>query len=207
MNQPTSSPSGPDPRPALRVGFGVTGSFCTFRPVMEQLAACAAQDGWDIQPMMSAISYETDTRFGKAQDFVRQMEELTGKPVWHTVAQCEPIGPKKLLDIMIVAPCTGNTLGKLANGITDTSVTMAVKAHLRNARPVVLAVSTNDALAGSARNIGQLLNARNLYFVPMRQDSAAGKPTSIVADFTQLIPTIRAALEGRQIQPLTLPPL
>lgn len=207
MNQPTSSPSGPDPRPALRVGFGVTGSFCTFRPVMEQLAACAAQDGWDIQPMMSAISYETDTRFGKAQDFVRQMEELTGKPVWHTVAQCEPIGPKKLLDIMIVAPCTGNTLGKLANGITDTSVTMAVKAHLRNARPVVLAVSTNDALAGSARNIGQLLNARNLYFVPMRQDSAAAKPTSIVADFTQLIPTIRAALEGRQIQPLTLPPL
>lgn len=207
MNQPTSSPSGPDPRPALRVGFGVTGSFCTFRPVMEQLAACAAQDGWDIQPMMSAISYETDTRFGKAQDFVRQMEELTGKPVWHTVAQCEPIGPKKLLDIMVVAPCTGNTLGKLANGITDTSVTMAVKAHLRNARPVVLAVSTNDALAGSARNIGQLLNARNLYFVPMRQDSAAGKPTSIVADFTQLIPTIRAALEGRQLQPLTLPPL
>lgn len=202
MNQSSTAPA-----PALRVGFGVTGSFCTFRQVMEQLQACAAQDGWDIQPLMSAISYETDTRFGRAEDFIRQMEALTGKPVWHTVAQAEPIGPKKLLDVMVVAPCTGNTLGKLANGITDTSITMAVKAHLRNARPVVLAVSTNDALSGSARNIGQLLGTRNLYFVPMRQDSFSGKPTSIVADFTQLIPTIQAALEGRQLQPLTLPPL
>lgn len=187
----------------IRVGFGLTGSFCTFQQVFQQLEDCAKQN-WDILPIMSEISYSTDTRFGNAANFVSEMERICGKPVVHTIAQAEPIGPKKLLDVMVVAPCTGNTLGKLANGITDSSITMAVKAHLRNAKPVVLAVSTNDALSNSAKNIGELFNNRNIFFVPMRQDNYVSKPTSVVADFSLLIPTIEAALEGRQYQPVYL---
>lgn len=187
----------------IRIGYALTGSFCTFSQTIAQFRQLATEE-WDIFPIMSYNAYSTDTRFGKAADFIEEMERLSGRPVIHTIDQAEPIGPKKLLDVLVVAPCTGNTLGKLANGITDTPVTLAVKSHLRNGRPVVLAVSTNDALSNSAKNIGALMNNRNIYFVPMGQDNYDGKPTSVVADFTQIIPAVRSALQGKQLQPILL---
>ena len=187
----------------IRVGFAMCGSFCTFNLVIPQFEELAKL-GYDMYPIMSEISANTDTRFGRAQDFKNRLENSSGKDIITTVSQAEPIGPKKLLDILVVAPCTGNTLSKLANSITDTSVTMAVKAHLRNSRPVVIAVSTNDALSGSAKNIGTLMNIKNIYFVPMRQDDCEKKPTSLVADFELILPTIEKALKNEQIQPLYL---
>ncbi len=186
---------------ALRVGFAMCGSFCTFVQVMRQMRA-VAEAGYEVTPIMSETAYKTDTRFGRAEDFIMEAEEITGNPVIHTIYQAEPIGPKKLLDALVVAPCTGNTLGKLANGITDTAVTMAVKAHLRNGRPVLLAVSTNDALGASAKNIGQLMQCRNVYFVPMSQDDPEKKPASVVAHFEEILPALAQALEGKQIQPV-----
>ena len=153
-------------------------------------------------PIMSQSAYETDTRFGRAKDWVRMAEEMTGKPVIHTIAQAEPIGPKKLLDLLILAPCTGNTLGKLACGIYDTAPSLAVKSHRRNDRPVLIAVSTNDALAVSAGSIGMLQSRKGMFFVPYGQDDAEGKPCSCVADFEKILPAAQAALEGRQLQPL-----
>lgn len=184
-----------------RVGFAMTGSFCTFKAVFSQLELLVAQ-GFSVTPIMSQNAYETDTRFGNAADWVRRAQEITGESVIHTIAQAEPIGPKKLLDLLILAPCTGNTLGKLACGIYDTAPTLAVKSHRRNARPVLIAVSTNDALAASAANIGKLINRRGFYFVPFEQDDFRGKPTSCVADFTKIVPAAQAALEGRQLQPV-----
>ena len=181
------------------------GSFCTFDAVLTQLEAMRAEFP-KIIPIMSTVSYETDTRFGAAEDFRARLERACGQPVIHTIAQAEPIGPKKLLDVLVIAPCTGNTLAKLANGIADTPVTLAAKAHLRNERPIVVAVSTNDALAGNAENIGKLLARGHYFFVPMRQDNAIKKPRSVVADFTRLPETIRAALDGRQLQPLLAAP-
>ena len=155
-------------------------------------------------PIVSEITAATDTRFGAAHDLMREMERICDRRVIRTIHAAEPIGPQKLLDLLVIAPCTGNTLSKLAAGITDSAVTMAVKAHLRNGRPVVIAIASNDALSGSAPAIGQLLMRRNLYFVPFGQDDPRGKPTSLVADFTQIPQTIRAAFEGRQLQPLLL---
>ena len=189
----------------LTLGFAMCGSFCTFNTVLTQLEAMRAEFP-KIIPIMSTISYETDTRFGTAEDFRARLERACGQPVIHTIAQAEPIGPKKLLDVLVIAPCTGNTLAKLANGIADTPVTLAAKAHLRNERPIVIAVSTNDALAGNAENIGKLLARGHYFFVPMRQDNAIKKPRSVVADFTRLPETIRAALDGRQLQPLLAAP-
>ena len=186
-----------------RIGFALTGSFCTFAAAFEQMEQLA-QMGYRIQPIMSEHAFRTDTRFGRAADWVRRAEEICERPVMHTIEQTEPIGPKKLLDALIIAPCTGNTLAKLAHGIADTSVTMAAKSHLRNGRPVIIAVSTNDGLAAAAENIGRLLVRKNHYFVPFGQDDALGKPTSLVADFSRLPKTLEAALEGRQIQPLLL---
>ena len=186
----------------LRVGFALTGSFCTFSKVLEQMEAAAAHPDWEIIPIMSETAYSLDTRFGSAEEFHRRIEKICGREILHTIFQTEPIGPKKLLDVLVVAPCTGNTLGKLANGIIDTSVTLAVKAHLRNARPVVIAASTNDALANSAQNIGTLLNNKHIFFVPMGQDNFEKKPCSVVADFTKIIPTVEAALHEKQLQPL-----
>ena len=184
----------------IRLGFAVCGSFCTFKRVLEELEKLAKE--YDITPIMSSGAAFTDTRFGKAEDLRRRITEICGKEPITTIAGAEPIGPQALLDVLVIEPCTGNTLGKLANGITDTAVTMAAKANLRNGRPVVLAVSTNDALGASARNIGTLMNAKNIYFVPMRQDAPQGKPASVVANFAKTGAAIKAALEGKQVQPV-----
>ena len=189
----------------VRVGFAFCGSFCTFSQAMEALGRVRARYG-DVTPIVSEASASTDTRFGRAHDFLAEMERICGKPVIDSIARAEPIGPKGLLDVLVICPCTGNTLAKLANGVTDTAVTMAAKAHLRNGRPVVLCPATNDGLAASARNIGALLDKKNVYFVPFRQDDPAKKPTSLVADFSKVEDTIDAALAGRQLQPVLLGP-
>ena len=183
------------------VGFAMTGSFCTFSAALDVLKALIGT-GAKIVPILSPTAYSTDTRFGAAEDFRDRITELCGRDIVHTIDAAEPIGPKKLLDALLVLPCTGNTLTKIALGITDTSVTMAAKAHLRNERPLLVAVSTNDALSGSAKNIGALLNTKNVYFVPMRQDDFRKKPRSVVADFSQALPALQAALEGKQLQPI-----
>jgi len=185
----------------FRIGFAVTGSFCTFSSVFPQMKRLA-EAGYRVMPIMSQNAYETDTRFGKAVDWVSQAEAITGESVIHTIAQAEPIGPKKLLDLLVIAPCTGNTLGKLAAGIYDTAPTLAYKSHRRNGRPVLIAVSTNDALSASAQSIGRLMNQKGVYFVPFEQDDFAGKPTSCVADFSKILPSVQAALEERQLQPV-----
>lgn len=186
-----------------KIGFAMTGSFCTLDKVMEELRVLKST-GADIFPIMSEIVYFSDTRFGKAEDFIWEMEDITGKKILKSIKEVEPIGPKSMLDLIIVAPCTGNTLAKLANGITDTSVTMAVKAHLRNGRPVLLGVSTNDGLGNAAKNIGFLLNSKSVYFIPFNQDDHENKPNSLVADFGKIVPAAEAALEYRQLQPVLL---
>ncbi len=185
----------------LRVGFAVCGSFCTFAKVFDELKELIAL-GCEVTPIMSKNAYEFDTRFGTAQQHAARLYEITGKTVLHEITATEPVGPKKMFDVLVVAPCTGNTLAKLALGITDTPVCMAVKSHLRNQRPVVIAVSTNDALSASAKNIGTLRNYKNFYFVPMFQDDCYGKPFSMIADFKKIPQTILEALDGRQIQPV-----
>lgn len=186
----------------MDIGFAMCGSFCTYSqvfPVMEELAK-----QHHIIPIFSEVSYTTDSRFGTAQEHISRAATICSRPPLHTIAEVEPIGPKKLLDALIIAPCTGNTLAKLAHSIADGPITMAAKSHLRNGRPVLVAVSTNDALAGAAENIGKLLCRKNYYFVPFGQDDAHQKPTSIVADFTQIPAALNAALEGRQLQPLLI---
>ena len=176
------------------------GSFCTMGRAVAAL--CEMTGRYKIIPIMSETAYSTDTRFGRAQDFIKTVAESTGEDIIHTVKGAEPIGPKKLLDCLVIAPCTGNTLAKLALGITDGAVTMAAKAHLRAERPLVLAISTNDALSGSAKNIGALLDRRNVYFVPFSQDAPQEKPRSCIADFSLIEKTVAEALEGRQLQPI-----
>lgn len=185
-----------------KLGFCLTGSFCTFEPVIRQMEILA--EDYDILPIMSYHAASLDTRFGKAEEHIRRIESICGKKVIATLPEAEPIGPKQYTDIMLVAPCTGNTLAKLSMSITDTPVTMAVKSHLRNARPVVIAVSTNDALSGSGKNIGALQNLKNYFFVPYRQDNYLGKPTSMVADFSKIGDTLKSASAGIQIQPMIL---
>mgnify|MGYP000844619666 FL=1 len=186
-----------------RVGLALTGSFCTFEQSLEAAKTLIAE-GWEVIPIFSENAYSTDTRFGRAKEWVDTFESLTGNKCIHNLVQAEPIGPHKLLDLILIAPCTGNTLAKLAYGITDTCVTMSAKSHLRNGGPVLLAVSTNDALGGSAKNIGMLLNYRNLYFVPMKQDAPDIKPRSVVSDFSRIPKAANAALEGKQLQPIFL---
>lgn len=184
------------------VGFAMCGSFCTFRKAIDALRVLA-QD-YRVVPVLSDASFETDSRFGAAAGFREQIEEICGTPILHTLPAVEPFGPKAALELLVIAPCTGNTLGKLAYGIADSPVTFACKAHLRNARPVVLAVSTNDGLSASAESIGRLLNRRHYYFVPFGQDAPETKPYSLVADLTKLPQTVSAALQGRQLQPILL---
>ena len=188
----------------VRIGFAVTGSFCTFSkilPAMEQLTAAGAV----VQPIFSPVTAQEDTRFFRAEDFAARVREITGRLIWNTLNEVEPIGPQNAQDLLLVAACTGNTLGKLARGIIDTPVTMAVKSHLRNARPVVLAVSTNDGLSGSAENLGILLNRKYYYFVPFGQDDSVNKPNSLVAHMDQIPLACKMALDGKQMQPMLVP--
>ena len=186
-----------------RVGFAMCGSFCTFERAFKA-ARRLVELGCDVTPIMSFNSASIDSRFGKASENIEQIENICGKKVVMTIAHAEPIGPKKLFDILVVAPCTSNTLAKLALGITDTPVTMAVKSHVRNMKPVVIAISTNDALGASAKSIGYLQDTRNFYFVPYSQDDFEAKPFSMVAHFELIPHTISAALEGRQLQPIII---
>lgn len=184
-----------------KIGYVLTGSFCTFSktiPIIKELVKNEA----DVIPIMSYNSYKLDTKFGKAQDFIKEIEEITGKKIIHTIQDAEPIGPKKMTDIMVIAPCSGNTISKLACDIIDTPATMAAKSHLRNNRPLVIAVSTNNGLGANAENIGRLLYRRNYYFVPFKQDNPIIKPRSIVADFSMIIKTIEFALDEEQISPI-----
>ena len=187
----------------LRVGFAFCGSFCTMMKALDALEETAKRYS-DIIPIVSGTVADTDTRFGAAHDFMREMERICGRRVIATVKAAEPIGPKKLLDVLVICPCTGNTMAKLANGVTDTSVTMAAKAHLRGGGPVVIAPATNDGLMGSAANIGALLARKNIYFVPFGQDDCRGKPASLVADFSLVPDAVAAAVRGEQLQPVLL---
>lgn len=186
----------------MNVGFAICGSFCTFSkifPLMEKLSR-----EHNVIPIFSQNAYTIDSRFGSAEAHIQRATEICGREPIHTITQAEPIGPKKQLDVLIIAPCTGNTLAKLAHSIADGPVTMAAKSHLRNGRPVLLAVSTNDGLAGAAENIGRLMARKNYYFVPFGQDDPIGKPTSLVADFDRIPEALRSAAEGTQIQPMLI---
>ena len=187
-----------------RIGCAMTGSFCTFSKAFAAFEALRAA-GAELYPIMSNNAYALDTRFGGAADMRGRLEAICGRKIWHELSEVEPIGPKKLLDLVLVAPCTGNSLAKLALGICDTPAVMAVKSHLRNGRAVLPAVSTNDGLGRSAANIGALLGMKHIFFVPLRQDDYTGKPNSLVADMERIPEAASAALKGRQLQPVLLP--
>ena len=184
----------------MRIGFAVCGSFCSFEKMFREMKSL--REKHEIIPIMSEIAYSTDTRFGKAEDWRRKIEELCGRKIIHTVVEAEPLGPKRMVDILLIEPCTGNTVAKLSSGITDTAVTMAVKSVLRVGTPVVLTVATNDGLGAAAENIGRLMNRKNYFFTPLSQDDPKEKPTSLVADFTLTEETLLLAAERKQIQPI-----
>ena len=189
----------------VTIGFAMCGSFCTHTAAMQALETIRAR--WqNVIPIVSEITADTDTRFGQSHDLMREMERICDHRVISSIKAAEPIGPQKLLDLLIIAPCTGNTLSKLAHGISDTSVTLAAKAHLRNGRPILLAPSTNDGLGAAAPNLGTLMTRKHFFFVPFRQDDPTGKPTSLVADYSLLPDAAAAALEERQLQPMLLGP-
>jgi len=188
---------------AVRLGFALTGSFCTFKTAVDVLKKVKAY-GFDVFPIMSETAFSTDTRFGKAKDFRDEIESICGRKIIASITEAEPIGPKKLLDVLVIAPCTGNTIGKLACGINDACVPLAAKASLRNNCPVVIAPSTNDGLGASAKNIGLLMNMKNIYFVPFGQDDPEGKNNSLVAKWDYVIPSIESALKGKQFEPVIM---
>lgn len=187
------------------VGIAITGSFCTFDKITTAIQELV-EDGAHVIPIFSEHAQTLDTRFGQADEFVKQIEKITGHDAIRTIAEAEPIGPKAYLDVLVIAPCTGNTMAKLCNGITDTPVLMAAKAHLRNEKPLVISMSTNDALGMNLKNIGMLMNMKNIYFVPFGQDNHVKKPNSMIAHVELLGETIEEALEGRQLQPLVRSP-
>lgn len=183
------------------IGFALCGSFCTFSKAISQMKELVSLS-YDVIPIMSYNAASTDTRFGNAKDFIEEIEDITNNKIISTITEAEPIGPKKMCDLLTICPCTGNTLGKLCAGITDTPVTMAAKSHMRILRPVLLCVATNDALGASAQNIGRLLNTKNVYFVPMSQDDPVNKPNSLVSHFELLPQCVENALNGIQSQPI-----
>ena len=185
-----------------RVGIALCGSYCTYEKLFAQLGRLGEK--YELVPIMSETAAKADTRFGKAADFKARLREITGSEPVENIIDAEPLGPSKPMDALVIAPCTGNTLAKLANGVTDTAVTMACKAHLRNGAPLILAISTNDGLSGSAQSIAALLQRKNVYFVPFRQDAPHQKPFSLQSDFALLGETVKAAMEGRQLQPVLL---
>ena len=187
----------------MKIGYCFTGSFCTFSRSFEALKELVSS-GHEVIPIMSENAYYTDTRFQKAEEFSTRVEALCGKSIIHTIVDAEPLGPKAPLDLLVVAPCTGNTLAKVASGITDTAATMAIKAHLRSDRPTVIALATNDAMSQNLKNIGALMNRKSVYFVPMLEDSPKGKPHSLVAEFELISEVIEAAMGGEQIRPIFL---
>lgn len=187
----------------IKIGYCLTGSYCTFSKSLKAMEELT-QKGIEIFPFMSEHAYQTDTRFGKASDFIEKIEGMCGKKIVHTIEDAEPIGPKKYIDALVISPCTGNTLSKISMGITDTAVTMAAKASLRNKIPVIIALATNDGLSGSAKSLGTVLNTKNVYFVPFGQDSPFSKPTSLVCDFGKVYDTLTHALRGEQLEPLLL---
>lgn len=187
----------------LRIGLAMCGSFCTFDKVLSIAEGWA--DQYDITGILSETAATTDTRFGAAADHSRRLEALTGKPVMTSITDAERVGPGKLFDVLVIAPCTGNTLAKIAHGITDTAVTMAAKAHLRNGRPLCIAFTTNDGLSVTLQNVGALMVRKNIYFVPFHQDDPIGKPNSLAADFTKLEQTFQAAVHHNQLQPVLIP--
>ncbi|MCD8089020.1 MAG: dipicolinate synthase subunit B [Clostridiales bacterium] len=186
-----------------KIGVCMCGSFCTFKKAIAEFETLKNK-GADLTFIMSFNAANTDTRFGRAGDFKKRLSEISGKELIQGLAEAEPIGPEKMFDALVVCPCTGNTLAKLNNGITDTPVALAVKSHLRNGRPVVIAIATNDGLSGNFQNIGQLLNKKNIYFVPFGQDDSLRKPMSLMADFSKIEDTVKEALLGRQLQSILL---
>ena len=186
----------------MNIGFAMCGSFCTFANVFPVMQALAKEH--TLYPIFSNSAFTIDSRFGTAQEHIRLAEEICGRKCIQTIPEAEPIGPKKLLDALVIAPCTGNTLAKLAHSIADGPVTMAAKSHLRNGRPVILAIASNDALAGAAENIGKLMARKHYYFVPFGQDDPHNKPISMIADYKQIPQTLQEALAGRQLQPILL---
>ena len=183
------------------IGYAFCGSFCTVSRSIDVLDSLLSE-GIEIQPILSENVYNTDTRFGKASDIRKRIESMCARPVIHTITEAEPIGPKEMFDMLVIAPCTGNTLAKVASGITDTSVTMAAKSHLRTGRPLVIALATNDAISSNLQNIAKLVSKKNIYFVPLYQDDTEKKPNSLVCDFGELKNTMEAAYEEKQIQPI-----
>ena len=189
----------------MNIGFALCGSFCTYASVFPVMTALAREH--TVIPIFSEAAYKVDSRFGTAQEHIRLAEEICGREVWHTLEDVEPIGPKKLLDVLLLAPCTSNTMAKLCHGITDTPVLMAAKSHLRNGGPLVIAPFTNDALAASAQNIGCLLARKQVFFVPFRQDNWRDKPRSMTANWDRVEDALDAALDGQQVQPILEAPL
>ena len=187
----------------LRIGLAMCGSFCTFDKVLSIVEGWG--DKYDITAILSEHAAQTDTRFGAAAEYIRRLEALTGKPVMTTITDAEPIGPRNLFDVLVIAPCTGNTLAKIAHGITDSSVTMAAKSHLRNGKPVCIAFTTNDGLSATLQNVGVLMVRKNLYFVPFHQDDPIAKPNSLASDFTKLEQSFQSALAQKQLQPVLIP--
>lgn len=187
----------------INIGFAITGSFCTFDKIKQQIKALKETEA-NVIPIFSYNAGSMDTRFGKAEEFKQEIKEICERDLVLTIEEAEPLGPKGMLDILIIAPCTGNTIAKLSNGITDTPVLMAAKAHMRNNKPLVISVSTNDALGLNLKNIGTLLNTKGIYFVPFGQDNCEGKPKSMIADTDKMIETVELALEGKQIQPILI---
>lgn len=187
----------------LKIGIALTGSFCTFSKVIPQIKKII-DTGIEVVPIMSETAASTDTRFGKAEDFKAEIIKICGREILCSITEVEPIGPKRMIDALVIAPCTGNTLAKIAAGLTDSTVAMAAKSTMRNGFPVIIAVSTNDGLAASAKNIGVLHNTKNIYFVPYGQDAPHDKPTSLVADMDKILPTLTASISGRQLQPMLI---
>lgn len=187
----------------VRIGLGITGSFCTFSMIIDQVKKMV-DEGAKVIPIMSTNAYNIDTRFGKIEEFKKILKDVTGNEIVYNIVDAEPLGPSNAIDIMVIAPCTGNTLAKLANAITDSAVLMATKAHLRNHKPVVISISTNDALGLNAKNLGLLLSTKDIFFVPFCQDNPQGKPNSLISNVDMIIPTIVEALKNKQIQPLIL---
>ncbi len=189
----------------LRIGIALTGSYCTYDKALAAIEGLCEK--YDVTAIMSETAASTNSRFGAAEDFIARLEAMTGKAVLKTIVEVEPVGPQKMFDVLVIAPCTGNTAAKLANGITDSSVTMAAKSHLRNGRPLLLAIGTNDGLSGGARNIAELLVRKNVYFLPFYQDDPIAKPRSLASDYNSLERSILDALDGKQSQPILGSPM